>query len=455
MRNVHVLATLIGSLTLFGCGLMRTHYSRPAISVPATYAHADEAAKTSLDRWWERFNDLNLNTLIEKVLDQNDDIVLATLNVRAAQLQTHLAVINPVVAAGYTYDYAKPLTGSFPATQFHSLMASASYEIDLWDQLAATKDVAWWEARATVEDRRRAALTIIGSTVNIYYEIADLSHRIDLSRESIADAERTLQLVQVLQIAGDATQLEIAEAEQSLAARETSHADLIEQRVELRNALTVLLDGKPWSENAERTEVPQGPLPLVAAGLPAALLDRRPDLRAAEMRLRETLAQTDATRLSFYPNLSLTGSLGTATTGLSELVSNPLGSAAVSLALPFIQINQAHFATALARMQYDEAVVLFRKTLLQALSDVDNALSIRTKLAEKGAQLARSLESAKTAEHLYEIRYRAGAVALRAWLDAQESRRQAEITVAGNRLARLQNYVALCQALGGGADRLR
>ena len=158
--------------------------------------------------------------------------------------------------------------------------------------------------------------------------------------------------------------------------------------------------------------------------------------------------------MSFYPNLSLTGSLGTASAGLSELVSNPLGSLAATLSLPFIQWNQAHFATVLARTQYDKAVVSFRKTLLQALIDVDNALSSRTQLAEEGAQMERSLDSAKTAERLYEIRYRAGAVSLRSWLDAQESRRQAEISLAGNRLAMLQNYATLCQSLGGGTQGL-
>jgi hypothetical protein len=118
--------------------------------------------------------------------------------------------------------------------------------------------------------------------------------------------------------------------------------------------------------------------------------ERRPDLRAAELRLRETLAQTDATRLSFYPNLSLTGSVGTASTGLSEIVSNPLGSLAATLSAPFIQVNQAHFATAVARAQYDKAVVSFRKTLLKALIDVDNALSARIQLAEEGANLEHS-----------------------------------------------------------------
>src|ERR1700722_7636793 len=104
MRRIHVLAALIGSLTLPGCGLMRTHYTRPDAPIPDIYEHADLSPKATLDRWWENFNEPNLNAVIGEVLKHNNDLALAVLNVRAAQLQTHLAVINPVVAAGYTYD---------------------------------------------------------------------------------------------------------------------------------------------------------------------------------------------------------------------------------------------------------------------------------------------------------------------------------------------------------------
>jgi NodT family efflux transporter outer membrane factor (OMF) lipoprotein len=456
MRPAGIRVALIGSLSLTGCGLMRMHYTRPEVESPPSYPHADATATASLDRWWQGFGDPQLNALVAEALKLNSDLALAALNVRAAQLQAHLAVINPVIAAGYTYDYSAPLKGTIPptpATKFHSLTASASYEVDLWDQLAALKDAARWEARATEEDRQSAALALIGTTVNLYFQLADLNYRIDSSQQSVAYATRTLELVQVLKKAGGATQLELAESEQSLQSQKANEAALIQQRVEVRNALTVLLNGTPWSEDTERPAVPEGPPPPVAAGVPAMLLDRRPDLRAAELRLRETLAETDATRLSFYPNLTLTGSLGTASTGLSELVSNPLGSLAASLAAPFIQINQAHFATALSKTQYDKAVMSFRKTLLQALIEVDNALSARTQLTQEGAELERSLDSATTVQRLTEIRYRAGAVALRAWLDAQESHRQAELVVAANRLARLQNYATLCQALGGDADR--
>jgi NodT family efflux transporter outer membrane factor (OMF) lipoprotein len=457
MRRHRAFAALIVSLSLVGCGLMRTPYTRPEVESPASYPHADATATASLDRWWQGFGDPQLDSLVTQARNRNSDLALAALNVRAAQLQAHLAVINPAIAVGYTYDYSAPLKRTLlptPVTKFHSLTASASYEVDLWDQLAALKDVARWEARATEEDRQSAALSLIGTTVNLYYQLADLNFQLDTSRKSIVYTRRTLELVQVLKTAGGTTQLEIAESQQSLESQEAIETALVQQRIEVRNALKLLLNGISWSEESERPAVPESPPPPVAAGLPASLLKRRPDLRAAELRLREAVAQTDATRLSFYPNLSLTGSLGTASTGLSELVSNPLGSLAATLTAPLIQINQAHFATALARAQYDKAVVSFRKTLLQALIDVDNALSARTELAEQGGKLERSLESSKTAERLYEIRYRAGAVALRAWLDAQESRRQTELAVSANRLARVQNYIMLCQALGGGTEGL-
>jgi NodT family efflux transporter outer membrane factor (OMF) lipoprotein len=447
VRNAPIVA-VAASLALAGCSLMRTHYSRPAVNVPARYEHADDNAKASLNRWWENFGDSHLNAVIDQALSVNSDLALAALNIRAAQLQIRLAIINPTVTLGYTDEYSKALHGPVPPTRFRSLNASASYELDLWDQLGALKDVARWEARATEEDRQSAALILIGATVTLYYQVAALNYQIAHGKESIAYAQKTLDLVNVQANAGGASQLEVAQSQQSLESQEASQVALMEQRIETRNALTLLLNGTPWPKESEASAVPEGP-PPVGSDLPASLLERRPDLRAAELRLRETLAQTDATRLSFYPNLNLTGSLGTASPGLAELVSNPLGSLAATLAAPFIQFNQAKFATALARTQYDKAVVGFRKTLLQALIDVDNALSARTQLALEGDRLEQVLAAARIAEHLTEVRYRAGAVGLQSWLDAQGIRRGAEITLSLNRLSRLENYAALCLALGG------
>ena len=297
--NRAIVVAMVIAMLFSGCTTMRTPYIRPEIHAPAQYQHADSAAPSSPSHWWRIFGDPQLDALIDAALARNNDLALAALNVRSAQLQAHLAVINPTLSVGYTDDYMRELAGPASATQFHSLTASASYEVDLWNQLGATLDVARWEARATEQDRESAVVTLIGTAVNLYYQLANLNYRITLGRQSVGYGRQALDLVQAQASAGAATQLEIAESEQSLEVQEADQSALLEQRIETRSAMTMLLNGAPWPETQERSAVPDDPPPPIAPGLPASLLDRRPDLRAAEIRLREALAQTDATRLSF------------------------------------------------------------------------------------------------------------------------------------------------------------
>jgi NodT family efflux transporter outer membrane factor (OMF) lipoprotein len=452
MMKLHVVAGLV--LTLSACVATRTPYNRPSIDLPARYVHADENAKASLNQWWQAFGDPNLDTLVAHALKSNTDLALAVLGVRAAQFQAHLAVTNPVVEAGYTYEQWTPLAGSFPATQFHSLTASATYQLDFWGQLRSLRDAAQWEVRATEVDRQNAALTLVVEVVGLYYQIAAFNHLITLQDQSIAYARSAFDLTKVLCDAGATSKLPMIDAELNIQNQEAARTRLAQQRDAARNALVIALGGMSWPKSAEMSVVPESPPPPVAADLPVSLLERRPDLRAAELRLRETLAQTDATRVSFYPTLSLTSSLGTASNGLSELISNPIASLAGVLAVPFVQYNQAKFATRLARVHYDIAVVTFQKTLLSALMEVDTALSERLHLAEEGVYLEKALRAAKTSENLNGVLYTAGAIPLRNWLDAQEKRRQLEISLVSSRLDRLQNYIILCRALGGDARDL-
>ena len=157
----------------------------------------------------------------------------------------------------------------------------------------------------------------------------------------------------------------------------------------------------------------------------------------------------DAARASFYPSLSLTGTLGGSSDALGMVLQNPVASLAGSLTLPFLQWNQRQLNLKISRTDYEERVVGFRKSLYQAMADVENALSNRSQLRQRGEQLDAALSAAREAERLYEVRYRAGSVALRAWLDAQERRRTAEIARDENRLDRLVNQVKVYQALGG------
>jgi outer membrane protein TolC len=197
--------------------------------------------------------------------------------------------------------------------------------------------------------------------------------------------------------------------------------------------------------------LPDGPLPAIAAGLPADILSRRPDVRAAELRLRETFANGNASRMSFYPSLPLTGNLGASSPALLSLLSNPVAALGTSLALPFVQWQEMKLNAKIVRAGYEQAVAAFQQTFYRALGEVESALALRQQLAVQADYLDKALVTARKAEHLAEIQYRAGSVPLKTWLDAQEAGRAAAAAAAGNRLDRLVAHATLYQVLGGDA----
>jgi outer membrane protein TolC len=213
----------------------------------------------------------------------------------------------------------------------------------------------------------------------------------------------------------------------------------------------LLFDGVS-KDFAEPAHLPEAALPAVDAGLPASLLARRPDLAAAELRLRSTLATADATRASYYPGLSLTGSLGTSSTSLLQLLNNPIAGVMAELSLPFLQYQEMKLKNGVARADYELAALQFRQSLYAALGEVDTALSARSQYRAQGEHLERSLRAAEAAEKINELRYRSGAIPLQTWLDSQQTRRSAEAALADNRYNQFAAHASLSLALGGSAD---
>lgn len=433
-------------------------YRTPDVAVPGQWQQqqaSPASAPTSTqavvaERWWERFGDTQLTQLVDEALQRNNNLAVAALKVRRAQLQAGLAASAqlPSISLGANTSASRLLERG-PTTRSTGVTASVSWEADLWGRLAAQRNAADWEAQATDEDRAAAALSLVGTTANLYWQVAYLNQRIESGQQSIDYARKTLELVKIQHAAGSVTGLEEAQAQQTLASQEASQSQLVQQRVEARNALAILFDGPPSQTLGEVQRLPDTALPAVEAGLPASVLARRPDLRAAELRLRSSLATVDATRTSYYPTLSLTGSLGSTSNVLSSVLNNPLATLGAGLALPFIQWRDMQRNVAVSQVDYEQAVLGFRQTWYQALADVENALSARTQLEVQAQQLQLSLTAALQSERLSEIQYRAGAVPLKTWLDAQETRRVATNNLAQNRLNRLTNLVTLYQVLGG------
>lgn len=451
--TLRMFPALLLALSLAGCGsLIESSYQRPPLQVPADWQNAGAGVDSGAD-WWQAFDDLQLAQLVELALARNNDLGTALLNTRRARLQAGLAreAQWPQFGSSAGSSRSRELGSSASTSHAYSLNASVSWEADLWNRLGSLTDAAELEARASEQDYAATRLTLIGTVATLYWQIAYLNERLLASEASIDYARQTLALVEVQYRAGQASSLELAEARQSLESQLATVVSLRQQRVEQRNALALLFDGANAVPMDEPGSLATSTLPPVDAGLPASLLARRPDLRAAELRLRRTLKNLDATRASYYPDLRLTGSLGYGSSSLGDLLQNPLGSLSAGLSLPFLQYRQMALDIELSEVDYEIATRGFRQTLYQALVEVENSLAGRRHFAEQQGMRVRALESAREAERIYRVRYEEGAETLQSWLRAQETRRSAEISLSENRLNLLLNYIQLSQALGGEA----
>lgn len=454
--KLRTLSTLIALSLLSGCAsLTRTDYQRPAAEVPAQWQHASVATAATQNapaRWWLAFNDARLNALIDEALARNPDLAAAAIKLKRARLQAGLSsdAMNPALSASASDTRGQQLRYGQEATRSASARLALSWEVDLWGKLSHARDATEWEALATAQDREATALALTGSVATLYWKLAWLNQRIDLSTQNISHAETTLALAQRKFEAGAVSKLDVLQAEQDLASLRASHTQLLQQREESRSAFALLFDGVS-KDIVEPAELPEAALPAVDAGLPASLLAQRPDLAAAELRLRGTLATADATRASYYPGLSLTGSLGTSSTSLLQLLNNPIASVMAELSLPFLQFNEMKLKKGVAQADYELAALQFRQSLYAALGEVDTALSARSQYAAQGEQLERSLQAAQAAEKINELRYRSGAIPLQTWLDSQQTRRSAEAALVDNRYNQFAAHATLSLALGGRA----
>ncbi|HNN45723.1 MAG TPA: efflux transporter outer membrane subunit [Azospira sp.] len=450
-RGLRQLAGL-GSLALLAaCSL--TPYQRPALDVPAQWQTGSAQGSNAAGPWWQRFGDAQLNTLIDAALRANNDLVAAGLRVRRARLQAGLADVatNPTLAASLSTNVTRNLNTDRD-TKSSSASASLALEPDLWGKFAGSRMAAQLEAEASQADCRGAALQVAATTATLYWKIAFLNDQLAANEANVANAAKVLDFVRVKHDAGKVSGLDVAQAEQNLAQIQATGVTYGQQRTEARNALTILFDRAPGHPSAERPRLADDALPRVDTGLPATLLGRRPDVRAAELRLRGALASADATRANMYPSFSLTGSAGSSSTELKNVLKNPTATLGIGLALPFLNWNTMQLNVAVSENQYEEAVVNFRQKLYTAMREVEDALSARSSLMSEAEKLTVATAQARRAEALSAVRYRAGATALQLWLDAQDKLRNAEIALAQNRLNQLNNYVKLVQALGGDGD---
>lgn len=444
-------------LLLTGCSLLRS--APPATPALPTHWVSDVTSSSSeqgsAKSFWASLGDPDLPTILAQALEKNSDLELSRLQMKLTQFQAAQGRLSlfPDVSLGANATVSRPLTsidGLSPSTSRSAGMnASLSYPLDIWGYQLAQREAGDIDAQASEDDWQAARLALSASVTQARWQLGYQNRVVANAQSDLENAKETLRLAQVRYQAGATARGDVIFAQQALANQQNALSQSQQQLTEARFAFAILMGDPPGVRYAELQDLSDTPLPVPDAGLPADLLSRRPDVHAAELRVRSSLANVDATRLSFYPTLTLTSSLGTSSPTLGNYLTNPMGSLATILALPFIQFNTADITNKSAQVRYEMAVINFKKSLYIALQETENALSARQQLTQQAQYLRDMLAQSREAERLTQVRWQQGSTDIQPWLDAQQSRRQAELSLLQNTLARKNNAVQLYAALGG------
>ena len=464
MRNqLHQLfMTLALTGSLVGCAaVVKTPYQAPAVDIPQGFQNSQQLSQNIHqqafhDQWWTLFGDAQLNQLVEQVIARNTDLAVAGINLQQARIQAKQSESQQGVRignAGASVSHRFSLDGDGDSSNGISLnYPGLSYELDLFGKLANQTEASRWEALATEQDLQATAQSLIATTAQLYWQLGYLNERLSVAQQNLASTQKTYELVQTQYRAGAVSGLDLTSAEQAVQSQKATLSQIEQQKIETRTALAVLLNQPVQQLNiTEPQRLPLSALPQIQSGLPAELLSRRPDLQAAELRLRKALANKDANKASYYPSINLTGSIttGGSSTSLSNMLSNPAAILGAGLTLPFLQWNDMKRDLRVNELDYEKSIIQYRQTLYKAFADVENALSARNEIDKQVALQERNVKLAEKTEQLTQVRYKNGAIALKNLIDAQRTTREARLSLVQAKQTQYNAYVTLLQALGG------
>lgn len=412
--------------------------------------------------WWKLFNDPALDVLIARALDENPNLRAAASRVEQARAAAGAArsAYWPQVAVNGSVNRER--TSSTTETVFPDTLTTTyrapltmSWEIDLFGRvrnLSASAKADAESAAATFESVRLALTAEVASN---YFSLRALDRELTLVRDGIALRRRSRELAQSRFTNGTAAELDVVRADTELAAAEAEAAALALRRESLQNALAVLLGATAPDFNLSAAEAPASLPPVIPAGLPAALLERRPDIAAAERSLAAAHARIGVAKAAFFPAISLTGGAGYASAEVDRLFTTDsrIWSIGPALYLPIFQGGRNRANLERSRAAHEEAVAQYRQRVLGAFAEVQDALTASRLLTEQTAAQDRALASARRAVALAQTRYDAGFVSYLEVIDAQRTALATERTSAQLAAQRLNASVALVKALGGGWHR--
>ena len=474
LKRTYFATLVFGTAGLMGCAV-GPNYKRPSVDVPVTYRDIPADPKTKPEaqpepsnpqptsaslgdeKWWEVFQDQELQKLIRTALKNNYDLRIAATRVLQAKAQlgiTRADQYPSLNGGGNITSIQNPKVGPIPSYEITQgeIGPSAAWNLDFWGKYRRATEASRANLLANEWAQKAVIATLVSQLASSYFQLRELDLELEISRRTLGSRQDSLKLTQTLEEHGINSMLDVRQSEQLVYTAAEEVPDFERQVAEQENAINILLGNNPGDvpRGLKLTEQPHAP--EVPAGIPSALLERRPDVRQAEETLVAANAQIGVARAAYFPQISLTASAGYESPALTNLFTGPAGlwDIAASFTQPIFEGGRLKNNVRLAQAQRDQLVLTYQQTIQGAFRDVSNALIAYRKDREFRIQQEHLLDSAQDAAHLSEVRFKAGTTDYLEVLTNETNSFTAELGLAqaqGNELIAL---VELYQALGGG-----
>ncbi|HEY9093081.1 efflux transporter outer membrane subunit [Parasphingorhabdus sp.] len=455
------------SATLSGCVNMAPDHVRPELSTAATFdssSRPDGTVTAAQLSWREYFNDPQLKAYLAEAIENNRDLMAATARIAQAQAQYRIQDsqrLPNIIASGNVSRNRTPINGTDGVTtassdRYDVGVGVSSYELDFWGRVANLSEAARAEYLATVAAQRAFYLSLIADVASTYLELEETQEQIELSQATAETRREGLRIAKVRLDAGVTSALDYQQAQVLLTQAEQALAGQKLTLAQTQNRLTVLVGGElptnvPESEYTVGEQIFPGPLD---AGLPSDLLLSRPDIIAAEERLRAARANIGAARAAFFPSISLIGSAGFASDDLDGLFSGDsfTWNFGPSINLPIFDAGARSAQLKLSKAREAEAIANYDKTVQTAFREVSDALAGRRWIGEQVETARREVEAQGRIARIANLRYREGVSNYLEVLDAERNLFSSQQRLLQVLRLRDQNNVSLFVALGGGFE---
>ncbi len=454
MRCAAVIASVVALVALAGC-TVGPNYHRPTVDVPASFRNADQsatAASIGSEKWWEVFQDAELQKLIRTAIAQNYDVRIAASRILQAQAQVTITRSQEFPQVNGTAGYLGQKIPFFGFAAFE-LQGAFSWNVDFWGQYRRATEAARADLLAEDWNRKLVLSTLVSDVATAYFQLRELDLELEIAKSTLASRQESLQLTNTLERGGATSLLDVRQAEQLVETAAETIPDTERQVSVLEDTLSTLMGENPHDIPRGLALTEQPIAEAIPAGLPSELLERRPDIRQAEYQLIAANAQIGVARAQFFPTLPLTGAAGAESTSLAALFLGSAWSFTAPITQPIFTAGKLKANLKQAEAQQQQALLTYQQTIQQAFRQVSDALIAYAKYRQFREHQDALTTAAQGAANLSETRYRGGAASYLEVLTNETNYFAAELSLARARLNERLSLVQTYSALGGGWEQ--